>query len=100
MAEKGRRIIGTLFGEPLYEPEPITTREQAEEVLLMMLDQVEVFPNGKRYWSLRNGKYFEDCKEGGPDLSHIVTVSERGDITSSKPYDVMFSTQDEMGSDE
>lgn len=92
MAGEERKIIGyTPLGNPVYElaSSYVSTREEKEEMLLRNLDLVLAFENGKEYFDYADGEFFEMDENGNADISHTVTLDKKGNIVSSKPFDIM-----------
>lgn len=95
MAEENEmKIRGYCCGRPvLASGEPVRqTKAEAEAELVMNLDLVVIFPNGRRFFEYAGGEYFmpQDPKDedSGADISFLYKIDENGDVVSKRPFDV------------
>lgn len=94
MAGEEKKLRGYDYsGNPIYEAASpaMPSREELEEQLLHDLDCILMFENGKGYYEFADGEYFEIGNDEEPDISHLVKLNEKGDVISSRPFDIMAS---------
>lgn len=92
--EKEMKIRGYCCGQPVFASgEPVRqTRTEAEDELVMNLDRVVIFPNGRRFFEYADGEYFmpkyPKDEDSGADISFLYRIDENGDVVSKRSFDV------------